>query len=68
MSSRLGTGRARASRRRVMAEIKENFRLTYRNLRCKPEDRMRKDGTYGLTNDVNTYKIGGFLLLFVVCI
>tara|TARA_R110000851_G_scaffold196608_2_gene347618 strand:- start:79 stop:270 length:192 start_codon:yes stop_codon:yes gene_type:complete len=29
---------------------------------------MRKDGTYGLTNDVNTCKIGGFLLFYMVYI
>ena len=68
MISRLGTGRARGSRRRVMAEIKENFRLTYKHLRCKPEDRMRKRGTYGLINAINTRKIGGFLLFCVVYI
>jgi hypothetical protein len=68
MSSRLGTGRARASRRRRMAENKEKLLLTYKHLRCKPEDRMRKRGTHGLINAINTRKIGGFLLLFVVCI
>jgi len=30
--------------------------------------RMRKDGTYGLTNDVNTSKISGFLLFYMVYI
>tara|TARA_R110000765_G_scaffold230604_1_gene334088 strand:- start:200 stop:439 length:240 start_codon:yes stop_codon:yes gene_type:complete len=51
-----------------MAEIKDKLLLTYKHLRCKPEDRIRKRGIYGLTYAINTRKIGGFLLLFVVCI
>ena len=56
------------SRRRRMAENKEKLLLTYKHMRCKPEDRMRKRGTYGLINAINTRKIGGFLLFCVVYI
>ena len=64
----MGTGRAREFLRVEMAENKEKLLLTYKHLRCKPEDRMRKRGTYGLTNAINTRKIGGFLLFYVVYI
>ena len=64
----MGTGRARASLRVEMAKNKEKLLLTYKHLRCNPVDRMRKRGTYGLTNAINTRKIGGFLLFCVVYI
>ena len=54
-------GRPREQHGSQMAEIKENFRLTHKHLRCTPEDRMRKRGTNGLTRFINTSKIGGFL-------
>ena len=64
----MGTGRARASLRVEMAKNKEKLLLTYKHLRCNPVDRMRKRGTYGLTNAINTRKIGSFLLFCVVYI
>jgi len=44
-----------------MTEIKDNRLLTHKHLRCTPEDRMRKEGKYGLTRFINTSKIGCFL-------
>ena len=61
-------GRPREQHGSQMAEIKENFRLTHKHLRCTPEDRMRKRGTNGLTRFINTSKIGGFLLFYMVYI
>jgi len=50
------------------AEIKDKCLLTYKHLRCTPEDRMRKEGTYGLTNTINTSKTGDYMHCFVYSI
>ena len=47
-----------------MAENKDKLLLTYKHLRCNPEARKRKRGTHGLTNVINTHKIGCFLPYF----
>jgi len=54
--SATGAGRPREVPIKEMAEIKDKCLLTYKHLRCSPEDRMRKRGTYGLTNAINPSK------------
>ena len=68
----MGTGRARdfppKKNGGKQGKVFEAWSLTDASSWVIPEDRMRKRGTYGLINAINTRKIGGFLLFCVVYI